>query len=137
MSAERSGSADGPFAAEGPHCGVCEHAFFQADWERTPYCVEHETTTSIEVNDVCSAFRPKESVPIAPEAIEEGVAIEWSEQTIGEKAPFYAAYRDEERYAWLCGNCRTLDVAADTMGRLECSDCGNTHSPTEWDAAYL
>ncbi len=57
----------------------------------------------------------------------------------GSKAPFYVAYRDGERqrrYGWICGECWSLDAAMDTMGRIECGECGNQRKPTEWDAAH-
>lgn len=57
----------------------------------------------------------------------------------GSKGPFFVAYRDrdrETRWGWVCGNCGGLDTAMDTMGRIECADCGNRRKPTEWDAAH-
>jgi hypothetical protein len=30
-----------------------------------------------------------------------------------------------------------MDVAVDTMGRIECNDCGNVSKATRWDAAYM
>ncbi|WP_245626069.1 DUF5816 domain-containing protein, partial [Haloparvum sedimenti] len=35
-----------------------------------------------------------------------------------------------------CGNCGSLDTAMDTMGRIECNECGNIRKPEEWDAAH-
>lgn len=137
MSAEQPDPADRSIAAEGPHCGVCDHVYFGDDWERTPYCTEHERAASIRVNDVCSAFVPKDGIDIEPATIDDEIAIEWAEQTTGDDAPFYAAYRDDDRYTWLCGSCRTLDVAVGPMGQLECSECENEHTPREWDAAYM
>ena len=58
----------------------------------------------------------------------------------GSNGPFFPTYRDpdhEERYGYVCGNCEGLDVAVDTMDRLECLDCGNRRKPARWDAAYL
>jgi len=66
------------------------------------------------------------------------VALEESER--GSQAPFYAAYRDRERerrYGWYCSNCESVDVAMDSMGRIVCNQCGNTHKGTRWDDAYL
>ncbi|GAA0644595.1 DUF5816 domain-containing protein [Salarchaeum japonicum] len=57
----------------------------------------------------------------------------------GEKAPFLAVYRDRDRtrkYGWYCLNCETLDNAMDSMGRIQCNDCGNLRKPDEWDAAH-
>jgi len=69
----------------------------------------------------------------------ETVYVSRSEGDRGSKAPFFVAYvtPDRERkYGWLCGNCESLDTAMDTMGRIECTDCGNLRKPTEWDAAH-
>jgi ribosomal protein S18 acetylase RimI-like enzyme len=58
----------------------------------------------------------------------------------GSEGPFYPTYRTAERegrYGLLCGNCRSLHVAMDSMGGAECSNCGNRLQPTRWDAAYL
>jgi len=57
----------------------------------------------------------------------------------GEKAPFLTVYRDRDRehkYGWYCCNCETLDNAMDSMGRIQCNDCGNLRKPDEWDAAH-
>lgn len=55
-------------------------------------------------------------------------------------APFYAVYSDanrEELYGYYCGDCESVDIAVDTMGRIECNVCGNTSKAQRWDAAYL
>jgi ribosomal protein S18 acetylase RimI-like enzyme len=55
-------------------------------------------------------------------------------------APFLGVYTDtdrENRYGYYCSNCESVDVALDTMGRIECNECGNTSKATRWDAAYL
>jgi len=57
----------------------------------------------------------------------------------GTRGPFHVAYYSadrERRYGWACGACGSLDTAMDTMGRVECGDCGNRRKPTEWDAAH-
>ena len=66
--------------------------------------------------------------------------VNWAESGRGSKAPFYAAYSDEneeELYGWYCSNCGSFDTAMDSMERLECNDCGNQKKPVRWDAAYL
>jgi len=42
-----------------------------------------------------------------------------------------------DRYGYYCGNCDRLANAMDSMGRVECNECGNARKPTRWDAAYL
>jgi hypothetical protein len=57
----------------------------------------------------------------------------------GAKGPFLPVYRDadrERRYGYVCGHCESLDNAMDSMGRVECNDCGNLRKPDEWDAAH-
>ncbi|ERG96639.1 GNAT family N-acetyltransferase [Haloquadratum walsbyi] len=68
------------------------------------------------------------------------VYIAYDETVRGSEAPFFAAYLDEdheERYGWFCGADESLDVAMDTMERIECTACGNQRRPVRWDAAYL
>jgi len=58
----------------------------------------------------------------------------------GSMGVFYPAYTNErhtDQYGFVCGACRSAGVSMDTMGRLECRDCGNERKPTQWDAAYL
>lgn len=51
--------------------------------------------------------------------------------------PIYTDAVGEELYGHWCGNCASAPVAMDTMGKLQCNDCGNESKPTRWDAAYL
>jgi ribosomal protein S18 acetylase RimI-like enzyme len=58
----------------------------------------------------------------------------------GSRGQFLPAYRDRDAadlYAWYCAACGSFDNAMDTMGRVECNECGNVRKPTRWDAAYL
>ncbi|MCU4973235.1 DUF5816 domain-containing protein [Halobacteria archaeon AArc-m2/3/4] len=57
----------------------------------------------------------------------------------GSKGPFFAAYQTPDRttrYGWFCANCESFDNAMDSMGRIQCNQCGNFRKPTEWDAAH-
>ncbi|PSP55882.1 GNAT family N-acetyltransferase [Halobacteriales archaeon QS_1_67_19] len=66
--------------------------------------------------------------------------VDWTEAHRGSKAPFYAAYSDEDGddlYGYFCSNCASFDTAMDSMERLECNDCGNQKKPVRWDASYL
>lgn len=66
--------------------------------------------------------------------------IAYDESERGALAPFFVTYLDrdrEERYGWFCGNCESFDTSMDTMGRIECNDCGNVRKPSRWDASYL
>lgn len=124
-------------AAARPHCGVCEHVFFLDDWDRSPYCAHWSHPTAIRVGDVCSAYATRRDAAPDDDGVGIDAEVDWTERTDGTDAPFYAATRGEERYGWVCGSCWTLEVVVDTMGRLQCIECGNEHRPREWDAAYL
>ena len=68
------------------------------------------------------------------------VFVAFDERERGSLAPFYATYRTkerEERYGFYCANCESTDTAMDSMGRIECENCGNERKATRWDAAYL
>lgn len=68
------------------------------------------------------------------------VYVSFDEAERGSQGDFHPAYRDEERtelYAWLCSNCGSLDTAMDSMGQMQCNECGNVRKPTRWDASYL
>jgi len=57
----------------------------------------------------------------------------------GSNGPFFAAFRGADRthrWGYLCGNCESFATAMDSMGRIECTDCGNRRKPDEWDAAH-
>lgn len=57
----------------------------------------------------------------------------------GSDGPFFVAYvseRRDRRWGFYCANCGSLDTAMDTMGRIECNQCGNIRKAEEWDAAH-
>lgn len=141
MGTDQSTAGDQSLGIENPHCGVCQHMYFRADWDRTPYCSKREQTIEIQVGDVCSEFAFHRGLDV--EQLDADVDanidadIDGTEMVRGTEAPFYAAYREEELYGWLCENCRTLDVVSGPMKQLVCTQCENTSQPTEWDAAYL
>ena len=68
------------------------------------------------------------------------VYVDRDEYETGSAANFHLVYTDDERsdrYGYYWGNCDRLANAMDSMGRVECNECGNTRKPTRWDAAYL
>ena len=68
------------------------------------------------------------------------VFVAFDERERGSLGSFYPVYRSpdrERRWGWLCANCESFDNAMDTMGRIECNQCGNRRRPERWDAAYL
>ena len=57
----------------------------------------------------------------------------------GSKGAFLHAYDDpdgESRWGFFCTNCEAADNAVDTMGRIECNECGNVRKPDGWDDAH-
>jgi hypothetical protein len=76
-----------------------------------------------------------------PHETDEGetVYVSRTEGDRGSKAPFMTVYRSEDgerKYGWFCSHCSTFDNAMDSMGRIQCNQCGNFRKPTEWDAAH-
>jgi ribosomal protein S18 acetylase RimI-like enzyme len=78
------------------------------------------------------------------EPIEDGngrtVYVDHDNHERGSIAPFHVVFADEDgesRYGYFCSNCNTLANAMDSMGRIECDNCGNVRKPIRWDAAYL
>lgn len=68
------------------------------------------------------------------------VYVDRTDADPGTMEAFYRTYSDpgsDRQYGYQCGNCESLATAMDAMGRIECSDCGNTRKPTRWDGAYL
>ncbi|NHN61766.1 GNAT family N-acetyltransferase [Haloarcula sp. JP-Z28] len=68
------------------------------------------------------------------------VYVDHNNHESGSMAPFHVVHVTEEgsdRYGYFCSNCETLANAMDSMGRIECDNCGNVRKPMRWDAAYL
>ena len=82
-----------------------------------------------------------------PDDLPETVTVDGGERYLGDdlltgtEGPFAQTYEDEAReeaYGYYCGNCGSTDVSVDSMDRLKCSECGNTHkADTEYDDSYL
>lgn len=66
--------------------------------------------------------------------------VNYGESERGLKAPLFVVYGDADltsRYGFVCGNCESLDVTMDSMGRIRCEACGNERKAARWDAVYL
>ncbi|MWV63239.1 GNAT family acetyltransferase [Halorubrum sp. JWXQ-INN 858] len=69
----------------------------------------------------------------------ERVYIDRGHAERGAEGRFYVVFSDDsrqDRWGFYCDNCGSLDTAVDTMGRIECNDCGNLRKADEWDAAH-
>lgn len=83
-----------------------------------------------------------EAAPLELRSLSDGreLFIDFEDSDRGSEAPFCAVYRDpqrERRWGWFCTSCESFATNMDTMGRIQCADCGNTRKPTRWDASYL
>jgi ribosomal protein S18 acetylase RimI-like enzyme len=70
----------------------------------------------------------------------ESVYVSYAEADRGSAGPLYQAYADADRdrkYGYFCGACHSFDVSMNSMGVVECNDCGNRRKATRWDASYL
>ena len=68
------------------------------------------------------------------------VFVDHDNRERGSVAPFHVVFNTEdgeERYGYFCSNCNSLANAMDSMGRIECDNCGNVRKPVRWDAAYM
>ncbi|MUW14525.1 GNAT family acetyltransferase [Halorubrum sp. CBA1125] len=69
----------------------------------------------------------------------ERVYVDRTRAERGDDGPFYVVFADaaaSTRWGFRCGNCGSFDTAMDTMGRIQCTACGNLKKPDEWDAAH-
>ncbi|WP_423999127.1 GNAT family N-acetyltransferase [Haloarcula salina] len=79
-----------------------------------------------------------ESVPDEATLDGDRQSVATDESLQGERGPFYAVRDDGgTRVGFLCSVCESTSVTSDGLERLQCTDCGNTHRPDEWDPAYL
>lgn len=97
---------------------------------------------------VYTAGSPQDGAPSDPTVeVPPSVTIDGTEHNLdrddeipGTDGPFFPVYGSEgyeERYGFFCSNCGSTDVGSDTLGRVECTSCGNKHLADEWDAAYF
>jgi ribosomal protein S18 acetylase RimI-like enzyme len=101
-----------------------------------------EARVSIDGTDYVENVYADETGPIERLVTEEGQAVylDREDSERGSVAPFMAVYSDADRtdrYGYFCSNCDSLANAMDSMGRIECENCGNRRKPTRWDAAYM
>ena len=67
------------------------------------------------------------------------LTVDIDDETPGTDGPFFRTYEEGsgDSYGYFCSNCESVNVGSDSLGRLECQNCGNKHLADEWDAAYL
>ena len=84
------------------------------------------------------AGEPSVEVPETTTVGGETRRVDRTDESPGTDAPFFGVYGDDEAHVgYFCSNCGSTDVGSDSLGRLECQECGNKHLADQWDAAYL
>lgn len=78
-------------------------------------------------------------VPETVTVDEKTLQVDSEDPTPGTDGPFFQTYEDPdgENYGYFCSNCGSTNVGSDSLGRLECQECGNKHLADQWDAAYF
>lgn len=90
-----------------------------------------------------SEQNPNEPVVSVPDVVtidDETRALDEDEEVSGTLAPFFLVFETadyEEPVGFFCSQCGTTNVAADSLERLECNECGNNHRSDDWDPSYL
>ena len=73
----------------------------------------------------------------------ETVYLNREEIKSGTENPFFVTYSDEakeNRFGYYCSNCGSLETTRDAQDHIECTECGNAHTPKSaesYDASYL
>lgn len=81
-------------------------------------------------------------IPETITADREELSLDRDDDIPGTDGSFFPTFTDDpdgrrHRYGYFCSNCGSTDVGTDSLGRLECQNCGNKHLADKWDAAYL
>jgi ribosomal protein S18 acetylase RimI-like enzyme len=92
-----------------------------------------EPAASAETGDVTDVDLPETVTTADDETLQVG-----DDPLQGTENAFVPTYRDDEHHGFYCLNCKSTDVAADSMDRLRCQDCGNVHkADADYDGSYL
>lgn len=111
-------------------------------YQRHGFVKAGETEVEIDGTPHVENVYVEEAAPLEPFQGPDGedLYVDGSDTEHGSQGQFAAVYRDRDRarrYGYRCLNCGSLVTTMDTMGRMECDQCGNVRKPTRWDAAYL
>jgi GNAT superfamily N-acetyltransferase/ribosomal protein S27AE len=89
--------------------------------------------------DESDAAEPSVEVPETVTVDGRDLTLDRDDEVPATEAPFFGLFEtdDDSRWGFFCSECGSSDVAADSLDRLECSNCGNTHVAEQWDGAYL
>lgn len=121
---------------------LADNAEGNAFYERQGFERAGETEVDIDGKPHVENVYVDEVADLEPFADDDGTRlfVDRTDVDRGSKGGFavvYAGPDRENRYGYLCTGCERLVTAMDTMGRMECGNCGNVRKPTRWDAAYL
>jgi ribosomal protein S18 acetylase RimI-like enzyme/ribosomal protein S27AE len=91
--------------------------------------------------DAAEAAEPTErdDLDLPDEVTVDGRTVTLGDESVpGSEGGFVVTYDGSEAYGYLCANCESMDVTVDSMNRIRCGHCGNTHRPKEeYDGSYL
>jgi ribosomal protein S18 acetylase RimI-like enzyme len=111
-------------------------------WEKQGLKKVGEGTVEIDGTAfVENIYVDEDSIELQPIVVDEReLYIDRSDSDRGSDGAFYTVYTEEDRetkYGYYCGACENLVTSMDSMGGLQCDECGNQLKPTRWDAAYM
>lgn len=103
------------------------------------YVVEDEERPFTE-DDSASDQSP--NTPVPEEITVDGTTrfIDRSESVSGKKGEFVLVFeteQHEDRFGFYCVHCDSFTSSVDGLGKIVCEQCGNVHTPEEWDGSYL
>ena len=119
---------------------LVEHVYAEHSTEAE---VTGESDAGEEADTVLPNMETTNGVTTATTDDGQQVYLDRTEEDSGTEGPFVVVYTDEEQtdqFGYYCTNCGSLDTVMDNMGRIECSNCSNTHaerSDEAYDDSYL
>lgn len=100
-----------------------------------------ETVTEVVYERVPTDERSTDDVPQTVSHDGTSLFVDASTRSSGSHGPFYEVHRqdssDDSKYGYYCRNCGAVVTSLDSMGRIECDQCGNEHRAAQWDGSYL
>ncbi|MFB6207181.1 MAG: GNAT family N-acetyltransferase [Haloglomus sp.] len=115
-----------------------------AEYVYAPSGAEEEESDSGREAETAESAEPMERDDLdLPDEVEvDGRTLTLADESLpGSEGGFVVTYTDEdenEEHGYICANCESMDVTVDSMNRIRCGNCGNTHRPKEkYDGSYL
>lgn len=112
-----------------------------AEYVYTPAEATERASDSGREADAAESVEPTErdDLDLPDEVAVDGRTVTLGDESVpGSEGGFVVTYDGDEAYGYLCANCESMDVTVDSMNRIRCGACGNTHRPKEeYDGSYL